>query len=417
MANINLKQMFAASPMPAQAPDMYAVADQQKAIAEELRKRAMQGGRFQGMLNTGQTLGIGLSQLGEALLARKAAKDAQATQAGADAKMRDATSQGIEKLAGAYQIGDVAGEGATPLLGGSLPGSKIETALAGTDPRKANEVVAEALLRKAMPKEPKQTVLPYGARMVDEKGNLVAENTRIPGAATNSGDMQWLTKFMEANPTASFADAAEAHAKYKRSMQPDRPPDPVTPVTIASPTSPAGVIKDARTGRVIGDAVPTSSQAASGEKANGRVAALTAAKDALTRVQESSNTLGSGGGVIEGRLPAMGEVTQDYDGAVAQLLAAIQSALRVPGIGSQSNMELQALMKALPLRTQEQKVRDNQITGIAKRLETIISRESGVPDGAAPPSKAPPSAEAYLKANPQFKDAFKSKYGYLPEGM
>ena len=85
----------------------------------------------------------------------------------------------------------------------------------------------------------------------------------------------------------------------------------------------------------------------------------------------------------------MGEATQDFDGAVAQLLAALQSAIRIPGIGSQSNMELQALMEALPLRKQEKKVRDNQITGISQRLDEILSREAAAQD-AAPTGDASP---------------------------
>ena len=37
--------------------------------------------------------------------------------------------------------------------------------------------------------------------------------------------------------------------------------------------------------------------------------------------------------------------------------------------------------------------------------------------GHAQPQKAPDQAIAHLKANPALKDAFKAKYGYLPEGM
>lgn len=395
MANVRKVQVVTPAAAPTQA---YADAERKRALADELRKRSMAPRDMSAMQGSDPYL-LGLTQLGEALIARYAGKGASQAEGAADAQMRDVNAAAIEKLAGPYQIEsvDVGGEGA-PLAGGSLPGSEIQAALAGTDPRQANQIVSQALLQRAIPDKQEQTVLPYGARLVGKDGQLIAENNRIPGAAANSGDMQWLQRYMEANPNASFAEAAAAHAQYKRSMQPDRPPDPVTLATVASPTAPAGIIKDARTGRVIGDAVPNAATAAAGQKANGRVAALDAARIALNRVQSTSDTLGSGGGFIEGRLPAMGEKTQDFDGAVAQLLAAIQSALRVPGIGSQSNMELQALMNALPLRTQEKKVRDNQITGIANRLEAIIARESAIQDSAAPPSAAKPKETAAERA-------------------
>ena len=142
----------------------------------------------------------------------------------------------------------------------------------------------------------------------------------------------------------------------------------------------AGMRVDAQSERK--NSAAASKDAVAAEKRNGRVASLQAALGALSRVQETSNTLGGGGGFIEGRIPAIGSVAQDFDGAKAQLLATIQSALRVPGIGSQSNLELQSLMAALPERTQEREVRDNQIKGIADRINIIMEREGA---GTTPP--------------------------------
>jgi len=140
--------------------------------------------------------------------------------------------------------------------------------------------------------------------------------------------------------------------------------------------------RDAR-GAADREARATAKSVAGDDKKQGRLASLEATKAALVRVQTTSDNLDSGGGAIEGRLPAMGVLTQDFDGAKAQLLGAIQTALRVPGIGSQSNMELQALMGALPERTQEQTVRNNQIKGIAERLQIIMAREE-MNDGDSP---------------------------------
>ena len=127
------------------------------------------------------------------------------------------------------------------------------------------------------------------------------------------------------------------------------------------------------------------------EKNDSKMAALEAASQALNRVQQTSDKVGTGGGPIEGRVPALGVETQDFDGARAQLLEAIQSALRVKGIGQQSNFELQMLLAALPDRTQSKPVRDEQIKGIANRLRIVMERETG---GSAPPTSPPAAAGA-----------------------
>jgi len=47
----------------------------------------------------------------------------------------------------------------------------------------------------------------------------------------------------------------------------------------------------------------------------------------------------------------------------------------------------------------------------------LTPKAAGKGETAAPKEQAPQSAIDYLKANPKLKDAFKQKYGYLPEGM
>lgn len=44
-------------------------------------------------------------------------------------------------------------------------------------------------------------------------------------------------------------------------------------------------------------------------------------------------------------------------------------------------------------------------------------QQAATPAPAAPPKQAPQQAVQYLMQNPQFKDAFLQKYGYLPEGL
>jgi hypothetical protein len=44
-------------------------------------------------------------------------------------------------------------------------------------------------------------------------------------------------------------------------------------------------------------------------------------------------------------------------------------------------------------------------------------QQAATPAPAAQPQQAPQQAVQYLMQNPQFKDAFLQKYGYLPEGL
>jgi hypothetical protein len=48
---------------------------------------------------------------------------------------------------------------------------------------------------------------------------------------------------------------------------------------------------------------------------------------------------------------------------------------------------------------------------------SYVVGELGVPDQAPPQQQAPPEAINYLRQNPQLKEAFKAKYGYVPDGI
>lgn len=348
----------------------YAEAERQRALADSLQQRALAPRNMQGMQGN-DALFLGMTQLGEALLAAKMGKKASKAEGAADAQMRDANAAAIEKLAGPYQIEsvDVGGEG-TPLAGGALPGSQIQTALAGTDPRQANQIVANALLQRAIPAplDPDKAA----QRALDKERIAGEREDRAAALAQRAAEAEQRSKDAAATREDRARAAQEANELRRQlgQMQADS----------------ARYAADAR--RDAASAGQALKVDAADEKKQGRIAALEAAKGALARVQATSDKLAGGGGFMEGRLPAMGAMAQDYDGAVAQLLAAIQSALRVPGIGSQSNMELQALIGALPMRTQEQSVRNEQIKGIASRLQTIIGRENGEAPQEPPASAA-----------------------------
>lgn len=115
----------------------------------------------------------GLTQLGEALLARNAGKKASKAEAAADSQMRMSNANAIEQLAGATQIDAVDGEAPTPLATGTIDQqgnsvdpnqanidrlaeakasqSGLHAAIDPMDQRKGQEVLAQALLQRSMP--------------------------------------------------------------------------------------------------------------------------------------------------------------------------------------------------------------------------------------------------------------------------
>lgn len=366
---INLKNIFASAP-----PDgTYDDAARREAMAQALRERAMRqrGPAAGGPVQAQYGIGEGLTQLAEALLARRAGKSALQAKSAAETTMRQNNRSLTDALTyQAPQIDPIGDEAPTPITARHIDsvgvptlnaaGQQLQTATAGMDPRQANQVLSQAMVSRLLPdpsveadRELKRYQIEIAAQ---DRAN--AREQRLAELQARMEDSR-LNREQRAQAAADMAALRREIAAGQRETQ----------------LSVAGMHGDTKA-------------AVADEKKQGRLAALEATKGALARMQQTSDTLGSGGGFIEGRMPAMGSVTQDFDGAKAQLLAAIQSALRVPGIGSQSNMELQALMGALPERTQEKKVRDNQIKGIAQRLETIISRESG---GASPMPPAAPT--------------------------
>jgi hypothetical protein len=66
----------------------------------------------------------------------------------------------------------------------------------------------------------------------------------------------------------------------------------------------------------------------------------------------------------------------------------------------------------------------NRMTSFDEQINELTGAMGNKPTAAAPsapgapqPSKAPPQAEQFLKAHPEMKEAFKAKYGYLPDGI
>ena len=106
-----------------------------------------------------------------------------------------------------------------------------------------------------------------------------------------------------------------------------------------------------------------------------RLGGLETVMGALDQMQIQSDNLGPDGGYFEGMIPAIGSDEQLFDKASGSLLAIMQSAMRVVGSGSQSNLELQALLGSFPTRQDEKAPRDQALKNIRARVVTIMERE------------------------------------------
>jgi hypothetical protein len=370
---INFKQLFS---QPQQQPS-YEEAARQQAMADALRERAMRsrvpqaGGPVQAQFGIGE----GLAQLAEALIARRAGKSAIGAKKAADVQQTGANRAVISDMTRkpAGVIEDMEGGAPTPMQSrtGIDDSVRLENALGAIgDPQKAGAVLAQAQLGR---------LLPDPASVADRELKEYKINADIEDKQSAREAQMDRLRF-EIAAEERVGRSADALKLQLAKMQAD--------ARLSAAEIVAGARRDAASAQ--GEAKAT----AADEKKQGRLASLEAARGSLNRVQATSDALGGGGGFIEGRIPAIGPIAQDFDGAKAQLLAAIQNALRTPGIGSQSNMELQALMAALPERTQEKEVRNNQIKGIADRLAIIIAREAGVQTGAPTPPFAPSAGAA-----------------------
>jgi hypothetical protein len=178
---INFKKIV--SPTPASS-DPYADAVRQRAIADALQKQAVTPRNF-GTANQGQAITMGLTQLAEALLARRAGRQATGTENTALQGTRTANEAIANSLGAQGQIGgiDQAPESqatqdfrnqygiaapedtgpvalqskyVSPTTGGAInTGAKpLVDALAGQDPRVANQSLTQMQLTKLSPPAP-----------------------------------------------------------------------------------------------------------------------------------------------------------------------------------------------------------------------------------------------------------------------
>lgn len=149
------------------------------------------------------------------------------------------------------------------------------------------------------------------------------------------------------------------------------------------------------------------------------------ARQQLSKVQNAFNGIKgsmSAGGFGQGKLPTPSG--QAFDAAVDQMRSTLTALTRVPGVGAMSDYETKLDQSKFPARGDYESTTQQKIDGLADMLALIENGYTGLlsgdtaEQGAQPTTQqqAPAAAIEYLRANPQFRGAFKQKYGYLPDG-
>lgn len=384
------------------APDgTYEDAARRQAYAEALKQSAMRqrGPQAGGPVQAQYGIGEGLTQLAEALLARRAGKAALEAKRQAEANQRGRNLETMQTMMPATDSATVRMDpetGAYRRSGSTIANMQPEAlalALRDMDPQKVAGVLAEKQLGNMFPEPQDPYTLGVGERRFDGGNKMVAEGAApaekqgkhdtyektLPNGMMQTYVMNDATGKMEPfgdpykpvdkNPNITIGGGASAKPVWREVQDPNDPNNKVW-VDLNNP----------------GNVGPPSGNKTATGKDEPRRNALDALILALDEVEKASAVLGEGGGPIEGRIPAIGDATSGYDAAVASLLAAGQAAMRTPGIGSQSNLELQALMQSLPTRQLSSENRAKQIARIRARIQEIINRPEGEAAGGNAPA-------------------------------
>jgi len=118
---------------------------------------------------------------------------------------------------------------------------------------------------------------------------------------------------------------------------------------------------------------------------------------------------------------------QELEQAAASLTPELTALTRVPGIGSQSDLETRLAGLQFPSSRFSPEVNAKAVAELQAFMRDLqdVYGSALEPSGAEPPTgaarrtqgQAPAEAIEYLRQNPQFKGAFRQKYGYLPDGL
>lgn len=154
-------------------------------------------------------------------------------------------------------------------------------------------------------------------------------------------------------------------------------------------------------------------------RAQGEIAGTRAAKSPVAYatyqagIKSLENAMsGTDTGPVMGRIPAVTANQQIAEGAEATMAPVLKQLFRDAGEGTFTDADQAMLMKMVPTRKDHPEARKAKI----EMIDGIVRAKLGVTDGKGK-AEAPAAAIEHLRKNPQLKEQFKAKYGYLPDGL
>jgi hypothetical protein len=339
--------------------ETYAQAQKKNLMAEALAGKAMTPTqRPQGRIVADTGLADGLTTLMAALASRRTGKQGTALTAQADEQKRQAQAAALGGMAQPQQ---------------QNPYATAQTALdSGVDPR-----VAQSYMQQQFPEQG-----PPGQDPAKVQEFEFAKRNGYEGSFE-----EYLNSFYgrEQNTPAALQEWAEvkgmspedraAYLEMKRSVPIEtinQVPTRVLPGGSQQPLSTLGSEADAKSQIAQAGAQGAANVTPADRRldAQAKEPRLEAAARRLDRVADASERLGEGGGPVEGRLRNLvgTPAAQELEAANAQLINELTALTRVPGVGSQSDLEQRLAQLALPSATQHPEVRYRSI----KELRAFI---------------------------------------------
>lgn len=381
----------------AQYRQLFSDAQRQQAIADALAQKAIQPRTpvQQGRITPQMGFGEGLAQLGEALVARRAGKKASTTLTQAEEARRKAQADALSGLSRPQNYVE------RPEV--QSPYARAQTALeAEVDPNVVKSYMAQQLPEQGAAGS--ASIQGYQlAKSQGYEGSYLDYKREFEGREANApSSVQEWQMFNALSPQEQ-----QRYLEMKRSVPVEtvnQVPTRILPGGAQDPLSTLESESDARrqiaqsTAQGTADVIPADRRL----DAHAKEPRLAAAERRLERVASASEQLGSGGGPIEGRARNLvgTPAAQELEAANAQLINELTALTRVPGVGSQSDLEQRLAQLALPSATQHPEVRGRTIRELRAFIADLDEAIRNVSGGTALPQvQQPQSPEAAPSVN------------------
>jgi hypothetical protein len=258
-----------------------------------------------------------------------------------------------------------------------------------------------------------------GNALVDDAGNVVYQGQALDNVygRVNPGDFTpaSLAKFEK---TKNWSDLERVWAPVNPTVQlvngvptvvqPSRTGDP----TKVDPLSTLPSELDAARRKAETTAAGAAEGKITGEREGKAPTAYAAYKAGVASLEKAMS--GTTTNPVAGRIPAMTAAQQTAEGAQATMAPILKDLFRSSGEGTFTEGDQALLLKMVPTRTDHPEARKAKLG----MIDEIVRAKLAIGGGqTAAQGNAPAAAIEHLRKNPQLKEQFKAKYGYVPDGI